>query len=112
MALMAVAIPILPGKTDDWRKWMEECRGPRRQEFAESRRRAGVRERTFLQKTPMGDFVLVTAEGDDPASAFGRMMSADDPFSRWFAERAREFHGDLPLPTTEAPSELILDTGD
>jgi hypothetical protein len=32
----------------------------------ESRRQAGVRERTFLQSTPIGDFVIVTLEGDDP----------------------------------------------
>ncbi|MBA3777778.1 MAG: hypothetical protein H0X16_00460 [Chloroflexi bacterium] len=110
MALMAVAIPLLPGKTDDWRKWVEELNGPRRQEFVDSRRRAGVRERTFLQSTPLGDLVIVTIEGDDPGRAFGQMMSADDAFSTWFEERAREFHGDVPAPTTEAPSELVLDT--
>jgi hypothetical protein len=110
MALMAVAIPLLPGKTDGWRKWIEELNGPRRQEFVDSRRRFGVRERTFLQPTPMGDLVIVTVEGDDPGRAFGQMMSADDEFSRWFAERAHEFHGDAPAPTAAAPSELVVDT--
>jgi hypothetical protein len=109
---MAVAIPLLPGKTADWRKWVEELKsGPRRQEFVDSRRRAGVRERTFLQSSPMGDLVIVTVEGDDPGRAFGQMMSAGDAFSTWFAERAHEFHGDVPAPTTEAPpAELVLDT--
>ena len=65
---MAVAFPILPGKTAEWRAWMAELNGPRREEFVESRRRAGVHERTFLQSTPMGDLVIVTLEGDDPAS--------------------------------------------
>jgi hypothetical protein len=110
MALMAVAIPLLPGKIDEWRKWVDELNGPRRQEFIDSRRRAGVRERTFLQRTPMGDLVIVTVEGEDPGRAFGQMMSADDAFGTWFGERAREFHGDVPAPTTEAPSELVLDT--
>ncbi len=62
--LMAVAFPILPGKTAEWRAWMEELNGSRRQEFDESRRRAGVHERTFLQSTPMGDLVIVTLEGE------------------------------------------------
>ena len=110
MALMAVAIPILPGKTDAWREWVEELNGPRRQEFVDSRRRAGVRERTFLQQSPMGDLVIVTIEGDDPGGAFAQMMSADDAFSTWFDERAREFHGDAPTPTTQAPTELVLDS--
>ena len=42
MPLMAVAFPILPGKTGEWRTWMEELNGARGEDFAESRRRAGV----------------------------------------------------------------------
>jgi hypothetical protein len=111
MPMMAVAMPLLPGKTEAWRKWLDELNGPRQQEFVESRQRAGVRERTFLQPSPMGDLVIVTLEGDDPGRAFGEMMHADDAFGTWFVERAREFHGDLPVPTTEAPSDLVIDTG-
>jgi len=81
MALIALAIPILPGKTPEWRAWMEELKGTRQQEFAESRRAAGVHERTFLQQTPMGDLVIVTLEGDDPGHAFGQMMTGTDAFS-------------------------------
>jgi hypothetical protein len=36
---MAVAFPILPGKTAEWRAWMEELNGARREDFVESRRR-------------------------------------------------------------------------
>ena len=110
MALMALAIPILPGKTPEWRKWMAELNGPRHQEFVDSRRRAGVHERTFLQQTPMGDLVLVTLEGDDPGRAFGTMMTATDPFSTWFGERAMAVHGDLPAPPAGPPSELAADS--
>lgn len=109
--LMAVAFPILPGKTADWRTWMEELNGPRREEFDESRRRAGVRERTFLQSTPMGDLVIVTLEGDDPGEAFGKMMSSTDAFTTWFLELAKEMHGfDPSAVATGSPSELVLDT--
>src|SRR3990172_3511816 len=112
MPLMAVAFPILPGKTAEWRTWMEEINGPRRQEFVESRHRAGVHERTFLQPTPMGDFVIVTLEGEDPGRAFGQMTSATDSFAGWFLERAKAGHGaDLTAPITGSPSELVVDTG-
>ena len=108
---MAVAFPILPGKTPEWRAWMAELSGARSHEFAESRRAAGVHERTFLQPTPMGDLVIVTLEGDNPSAAFGRMMSANDEFTKWFIERAQAVHGvDLSLPMTEAPSTLIVDS--
>ncbi len=111
MPLMAVAFPILPGKTPEWRAWQAELNGPRYQEFVESRRRAGVHERTFLQPTPMGDLVIVTLEGDDPEHAFGRMMSADDTFTTWFLERGKAIHGlDPSVVTSGPPSELIVDS--
>jgi hypothetical protein len=111
MPLMAVAFPILPGKTDEWRAWMAEVNGPRREEFEASRRQAGVHERTFLQSTPMGDLVLVTLEGEDPGGAFATMMGATDAFSMWFARRASEIHGiDLTAPPKDALPELVIDT--
>jgi len=111
MPLMAVAFPILPAKTAEWQTWMAELDGPRHEEFLDSRRRAGVRERTFLQPTPMGDLVIVTLEGDDPGRSFGQMMGTRDAFTTWFIERAKAIHGvDLTAPTTGAPSELVIDT--
>jgi hypothetical protein len=111
MPLMAVVFPILPGKTAAWRSWMEELNGSRREEFTASRRDAGVHERTFLQSTPMGDLVIVTAEGDDPGRAFARIMGGTDAFSTWFAQRAKEIHGlDVAAPQSGPPSELVVDT--
>lgn len=111
MPIMAVAFPILPGKTPEWRAWMEELNGPRHQEFADSRRRAGVHERTFLQPTPMGDLVIVTLEGNSPAHAFGVMASATDEFTKWFVERAQAVHGvDLTAPMSGSPSQLVVDS--
>jgi low affinity Fe/Cu permease len=55
--------------------------GARSEEFAESRRRAGLHERTFLQSTPMGDLVIVTLEGEDPRG----LVRPDD-------ERERRIH--------------------
>jgi hypothetical protein len=110
--MMAVAFPILPGKTAEWRTFTDELNGPRREEFVESRRRAGVHERTFLQQSPTGDVVIVTLEGDDPGRAFGTLMSATDAFATWFNERAKSVHGIDPSakPLTGSPSELVVDT--
>ena len=109
--LMAVAFPILPGKTAEWRTWMAELDGPRRDEFVASRQRAGVYERTFLQSTPMGDLVIVTLEGDDPEHAFGRMMSTKDAFTTWFIERAKAIHGlDPSAVAAGSPSDLVVES--
>ena len=111
MSLMAVAYPILPGKTAEWRTWMEELNGPRRQEFSASRQRVGVHERTFLQPNPKGDQVIVTIEGDDPGRAFGQLVNATDPFTNWFLERVKAIHGiDLKTTSPRSPSELVVDS--
>jgi len=41
MTLGAAAFPILPGKTDDWRKFIGELNGARRQEYEASRKASG-----------------------------------------------------------------------
>jgi len=111
MPMMAVVFPIVPGKTDEWRAWTAELNGPRRDEFEESRRRAGVHERTFLQSTPMGDLVIVTIEGDDPGRSFAQLIGADDDFSKWFGAKASEFHGfDMSQLPTGDPSDLVIDS--
>jgi hypothetical protein len=111
MALMAVAFPVAPGQSEKWHAWMDELAGARREEFVASRRSAGVHERTYLQATPMGELVIVTLEGEDPAASFAQMISRDDEFTRWFIAQANAAHGmDLSQPVAEAPSRLILDT--
>ena len=112
MALNAVVFPILPGKKPEWLQFIGELNGARRSEFAQSRIRVGVVERTFLQSTPMGDVVIVTLEGDDPARSFGQLMSSTDPFTLWFLERVKAIHGvDLAAPMPDgSPSKLVIDT--
>jgi hypothetical protein len=110
MSLIAFVAPILPGKRDQWDAFIAEIQGPRRADFNASRQRAGVRERTFLQETPMGDFVIVTLEGDDPVAAFGAIANADDAFTQWFVQQVQEIHGfDLRQPP-ENPPHLIIDS--
>jgi hypothetical protein len=111
LSLNAVVFPILPGKTAEWRDFVGELNGPRHADYVESRRRAGVQERAFLQATPMGDLVIVTLEGEDPERSFRQMMSLTDPFTVWFLGRVKAIHGvDLAAPMTGSPSQLVLDS--
>ena len=111
MPMMAAVFPIVPGKTDEWRTWIAELNGPRRAEFEASRRSVGVHERTYLQSTPMGDLVIITIEGDDPARSFGQLASADDEFTKWFIAKASAFHGfDMSQSAGGDPSELVIDS--
>ena len=109
MALMAVAFPIAPGKTEDWKRFIAELNGARRADFVASRKGIGARERTFLQPTPMGDLVVVTLEGDNPAQAFGKFVSSKDPFTLWFLEQVKDVHGvDLTQAASGPMPQLVI----
>ena len=109
--LFAMAIPILQGKEKEWKRWHDELRTSRYDDFANSRKKLNVHERSFLQHTPMGDLVIVTLEGDDPQSAFAKFASANDEFTKWFVEGVKQTHGvDLTQPPPGALPEEIIDS--
>jgi steroid delta-isomerase-like uncharacterized protein len=112
MALLAVAIPITPGKEERWRRFVDELNASRKAEFDASRRRMGVRERTLHQVTPNGELVIVTLEGDDPMAAFAAFGAAQDEFTDWFVAEVAAVHDfDLRRPPPGPPPELIADSG-
>src|SRR5450432_1212048 len=97
--LFAITIPVLPGKTAQFKKFIAELNGNRQSDFIKSREKLNVRERTFFQATPMGDFVIVTLEGPDPVASFKAFGAVNDEFSNWFAKEVKEIHGlDLKNP--------------
>jgi hypothetical protein len=112
MAMMAMAFPISPGQNDHFKRFIAELKGPRLADFKASRKKLGVHERTFLQKTPMGDLVVVTLEGSDPATAFARLGQGSDEFTKWFLKEVKEIHGvDLTAPPPGPPPDLLVDSG-
>ena len=95
-----MCMPILPGKKEMWQNKINEVK--KDPAFAASREEAGVHERTFLQETPAGDFIILTFEGDDPAASFAQIMSNMPPE---FAEFAKEVHGlDANAPPPPIPT--------
>jgi len=102
-------MPILPGKKDKWQAMMDRIgKEPLKSTFADVRSSAGVHERTFLQETPAGDMVIITLEGDNPAEAFGKMMS--NPAMAEFAEWSAEVHGMDTSGPPPAPPKLVYDS--
>ena len=112
MAMLAVAVPVLPGKTEQWRRFIGELTGQHKGAMDTLRRRLGVRERTFFQPSPRGDLVLVTLEGDDPAAAFAQFAADPHPSVQWFVQQVKEIHGlDLAQPPPGPLPELVYDLG-
>lgn len=108
MALLAMCMPILPGKKEMWLEMMAKVNEePMATMFKQSRKDAGVHERSFLQETPAGDFVILTFEGDDPAASFAKIMEHTDAD---FAAFAKEVHGlDMNAPAPPMP-QLVFDS--
>jgi hypothetical protein len=97
-------MPILPGKMEKWQAMMDNVKST--PEFSESREAVGVHERTFVQRTPAGDLLIITLEGDDPAASWTKIMATMPPD---FSEFAADVHGmDVNAPPPPLP-ELIFD---
>jgi hypothetical protein len=94
MGTIAAAVPLLPGKTDAWRQWASELQGPRAAEFADFNERVGLsRHAAWLQQTPMGDLVVIIAEGPGADTFFPKVAASVHEFDVWFRDTVREVHG-------------------
>ena len=114
MTLSAFVAPILEGKLEQWREFIREIGegGSRHAAYLASRQAMGVRERSFLQQTPMGALAIVTLEGDDPAGAMAKIAAANDAFTEWFVAQVQEIHGfDLRQVATQPAPEMAIDSG-
>jgi hypothetical protein len=88
MPTYAFAVPVLPGKTEDLKRYAREMNGPRRDEYDRSSRKMGLAvEQLWLQHTPQGDFIVVRWETDNPAKIFEQGMNSNDPYDKWFREK-------------------------
>src|SRR5215212_11206751 len=89
MAVVAFALPILPGQ-DDLVKSMAESvsdSGGLREEYEESRKRLGIsEEKVWVQKTPIGQAIIVYWETEDPQRTLRQMADAQDEFDKQFRE--------------------------
>ena len=111
MASLAMALPLLPGKTENWKRWVQEMAGSRLREFQASRKRLGIsREASFLQQTPMGDMAVLYIEAKDIAHTFQGLATSQDPFDVLFRQQTLEFFGfDLAQPPAGPPPATVFD---
>src|SRR5215467_9700426 len=87
VAEFSFVAPIQPGKTNAWRKAVDEIKGSRNAAYKESRRQHGIkREHVSLQSTPMGDLVVVHMDAPDQQEVMRAMMQGTSDFDTWFRE--------------------------
>jgi hypothetical protein len=110
MPLFAFVGPIAPNKTAQFRQFIADLNGPRKEEYEESRRNAGFRqEAMFLQKTPLGDMVVLIQDAESEEAALDSLRGMSDPFHVWYFQQMKDLHGvDLVGPINPS-NELLLD---
>ena len=111
MSVFSAAFPILPGQTEQARRFAGEVTGSRRKEFDESQARFGTTRETWaLQSTPDGDFMIVWFEAPDIEKGFATIAESTDPFDVWFRGRVQEVTGfDLAAPQEDPLPEVLVD---
>lgn len=89
MAAFAFSLPILPGQEEVVRRMGESVSesGELREGYEESRRKLGIREeKVWMQRTPIGQTMIVYWETDDPQRTLREIADSQDEFAQRFRE--------------------------
>ena len=105
------AAPILWGKSEAWRRFIQEMMGDRRQDYEDACRRLGIRAaRAWITETTKGDVGVIAVIAVRPEQIMARLAASDLPFDRWFRSQLVALQGlDITTPPLMPPSEMVLD---
>ena len=108
------AAPILAGKEERWRRFLQELAGSRREEYEDLRRRLGITtQEVWLIRTRRGETAVTYLECEEPGRIAARLAASTGPFDVWLKERLAEFHGcDLARQDPGWSPELVFEAGE
>lgn len=111
MTTFAAMFPILPGKTERVKEIGAGLSGEHAAAFKSSQEKLGVPvESWHLQQTPMGDFLVVYLEAEDPLAMFQSFAKAEGPSDTFLKDGILECTGvDLNQGMPALPSTPVLD---
>jgi hypothetical protein len=109
MDQVCLALPVLPGRSDDARGFMHELESTRKAEYAASERRIGIQKEVwYLAHLPSGDHLIVYMESPDFGNALGLFSQSQNAFDQWFKQRLADATGvDLNNPPQGTGTELL-----
>lgn len=104
-------LPILDGKEDIARAFLNELESERKDQFAESQERLHLYKETWaIQQLPQGAFYVVYFHGDSISEAFQKFAASENTFDVWFKQQVKETTGaDLNTPPAGPMSEILSD---
>ena len=101
MANYCFVAPILPGGEEKMNTWIKN-RITNNKDHDRVMEGAGIsREQVWIQKTPMGDFAVVSMEVKDPQRSMEILGRSTDPWAVQYRDFLMQAHGfDLSKPMT------------
>ena len=113
MVAVAFALPVLPGQEETIRRMSEQVSdsGSLRGAYEESRRSLGItEEKVWLQRTPIGEAVVVYWETDDPQHTLRAMADSQDQFDSMFRQFIESSAPAIDLTKQQPlPSKLLFE---
>ncbi len=108
------AAPILAGKEERWRRFLQELAGSRREEYEDLRRRLGVTaQKVWFVRTRRGETAVTYLECEEPGWIPARLAASTHPFDVWLKAKLAEFHGcDFARPEPRCSPELVFEAGE
>jgi hypothetical protein len=109
MSGLVLALPVLPGKSELWRRAIQEMLDSRLGAYEASRQAQGVtREIGWLAQTHQGEIVFLYLETADTLATLARLAESGEAFDCWFRQQLHDINGvDLKRPAPGWPGELI-----
>src|ERR671916_2194016 len=106
--------PILAGREEGWRRFLQELAGSRREEYEDLRRRLGVTgQKVWLVRTRRGEAAVSYMECEEPTRIVTRLAASTESFDLWLKGKLSEFHGcDFTRPDTTWSPELVFEAGE
>ena len=106
----AMAVPIKPGKLEEWEAWCGELTGARKAEFDDLNQRHGLTTHAaWLQANPDGSHLAVVVfDGTGAAGFLGSLARSDNEFDTWFRSGIENAHPmDFSAPPPPAPQRRL-----
>lgn len=106
---ICLVLPILDGKSQDARAFMEELENSRKSDYDRSERRIGIpKELWFLAALPSGDHFIAYMESENFGNSLAMFSQSQDEFDLWFKDRLANATGvDLNNPPKMQLPELL-----
>ena len=103
------ALPIVSGKAEAARAFLQQLERERKSQYAASEQRLEITKEVWaLQQSPMGELFVVFFQSDDIGGAVSQFVDSQDEFDQWFKREVKDITGvDLNVPPPGPLSEVL-----